>query len=436
MDTSTESSNQFATTPVPLYVQAKNTMPHPGLGLLGLPEEILLDIALSLPAKDLQSLALACQDLGPISREALIRTTSVAPINIWKLLNFLLSYPGLRSKMTQLQLHPLSHEAYYHLQMSEQKLAISTTPEQLTACTDIVQKSLSETAEPVQGLLLDHNTFTSDALSILLAMTPNVTRLAISDDLIDLLPVFGTVLQNNRQMKAIAAPMWHAPAVTLFHEQLVVLYIGEDTWPVNPPPPGYEESSFIWLRFDDMRRLKHLTVPVNRLGVKPEREPAINTEPPDQNASTRLIKLDHKRIFPASLEYLRISFGRNHLHNVLFKNLQPKMSLIDDLFDNTEHLHRLRCIELETVQTMESTIKHLAVWRDDIWRQTFDCLSKWSSSDIPFGIFFAEKSLPVDRGPIVYIQGNILPLLKSVIDGDLVACLSCDGPHAPPRCMY
>ena len=308
MDALTESMNRLATIPVPLHERAQNTTSHSGLGLLHFPEKILLDIALSLPVKDIKSLALACQILLSVSREALLRTVPIAPSNICKLLKFFLSHPNIRSKMTQIHLRMLFDEAYCDLQSSDQEAATSITPEQLAACTNILLASLSEKRKPIQGVqgLLRGENFMSDALCILLAITPNMSQLFVSSDMIDCLPILGTICRYNGRLKWLVVPRWHAP-VSLLPEQLAVLDIREGTWFTFGEKPGYEKkiSCRKCIRLDRMHCLKHLTVPFDRLSVEPLREVC------RYFVDTQVLKIHPKTILLSSLEYLRTALVEN-----------------------------------------------------------------------------------------------------------------------------
>jgi hypothetical protein len=462
MDSSFESTSQLPSNIAHLPDGRQCAISHTSRGLLDLPVETLMDIASNLTAKNLQSLALACRILGSISREALVRTVPVAPRNIWKLLNVLLSYPDLQPKMKRLQIHPLSEEAYRTLKVLDKEAAISMTAEQLTACINIVQGSLPEGSEPVQGLL-DGENFTSDALSILLAITPNLTELSISTDLVDCLPVLGTIFRDTGLPKAPVAPAWHALAVSRLKEQLADLNIREEVWwYLCQEMRDWKEKCECkgWLRFELIPSLKRLTVPFNRLGYEPLG--CENTGGLLTILRSHMKKACPKSILPSSLEYLRMTFGRESIDGEMIgaKKLtnppQLKMSWINDIFDSTEHFHRLRCIELETDYTALDTI-----WRLSHGWDTghgfdngyyFDWICKWSCSDIQFNMFFGElNSAPFptapERGRLLnvrapverckaYTQRDIFSLIMSVKNGTLVECGTCQNYHAPPRCRH
>ena len=159
--------------------------------LTGLPDEVLLEIALSLDAVDrnhgLQQLALTCRRLSNIAREALGFKFTIKPYKLRENIAFLSRNPKYLSKIRRLELYAVSERGFgTPITRDDSKVRFVKSHEIcvgiITSTSGLGDQQVSVQQEWISCLSRDHDLWYLAHVAVLLVLLSKAATLSFTDD--------------------------------------------------------------------------------------------------------------------------------------------------------------------------------------------------------------------------------------------------------------
>ncbi|KAF1848734.1 uncharacterized protein K460DRAFT_353677 [Cucurbitaria berberidis CBS 394.84] len=301
------------------------------MGILSVPEELLLNIALYVDCRDLRNLSLTCHRLRPVALVTLIRKTVVSPINIWKLVELLQIRPGLAKTLTHLRLGPISQKLHD---------AMAKTPRS-SACWDMFFKhypNVSKTTTWRKEIRDDG--FFSAGVAVLIALAPGLKAISMGTNSTEWFGLFSAYTRNECASVTVRSQL---------AARLEVLQVMDEDSVYTGGP----------------LRLRQLEIPYWMIAYN-KCAPGIS---------------DPLLVLPASLESIRMV-------NVFTGSLFHSSSWIDKLIGSPKELPKLHHVELQFRCNMWQT-----AWQMRSHRQSLATLRSWEASRILFTTSFITLNL-------------------------------------------
>jgi hypothetical protein len=106
--------------------------------LIAPPDELLVNIALSLDGTGLSNLALSHPQFRAVAREGLLEKATVSPKNNFKLVENLHQYPSTGSKLIHIRLGPITTDMLREMRVASADYQGRFIYETISTCCDIV----------------------------------------------------------------------------------------------------------------------------------------------------------------------------------------------------------------------------------------------------------------------------------------------------------
>lgn len=355
--------------------------------LLDLPDELLLEIGMSIDAFGLRRLSLTCRRLRHVGQEALIRTAVLPPRNIWNLTDTLRTRPDLANAYTHLQLGKLNQSAHDAIAKSFAGFSECLSYESWSDYREILTHTHpvgNDTERLLNPTTVDE--YLSVGLAILIALAPRLKGLSVDTNAIDCVSTLSKTFRNKGGLHGppTLGEGWQELVKGRLEAQLRLLEVDtsehilfKTSLAVNGGvghEKCYEEMYLDLARF---RQLEQVALPYWRIASEPRSF--------DWNGmgSTRSYHEYSKpgKLLPASLRLFRLDFVGYGAHFI--------PTWIDTVFCD---LPNIRHVEVRFEQNVLSTAWGMCGVAK-IGEESLMTLRRWQASEISFATTFGTIKL-------------------------------------------
>jgi len=246
-------------------------------GILELPNELLLEVALDADVTGIQGLSLACRQLRPIGQEALLRTAVVPLANIWKLACTLQERPDLAKSFTHMRLGGCTRATCDKINTAIEKQCLEAALD--GAKWNAYCDTLVQSYPAVQGYRLemekDPSGISFGVFALIAVLAPSLKALILHRDAVDGVNYMRNLLANNGTDSRVAIPERRQQASSLLKSRLESFEIWGEGQLLSAPHAMSNRNSTLsvlsaqYVSLAGFNQLKRLVVPFNRIVNEP-----------------------------------------------------------------------------------------------------------------------------------------------------------------------
>lgn len=279
------------------------------VGLLQLPVELLLEVALGVDVTGLEDLSLTCRQLRPIGQVALLRTAVLPLPNIWKLAFTLQKRPDIAKAFTHIQLGSCIREVCEKMvtEVEEQCLEATLDGSTWDACHDMLVQIYPAVRERPFEEKNSAATISFAALVLLVAVAPNLKALTLPTTAIDRVDYMCNLFANRGRNPDLAHHERQQQVRSLVQSRLESLDISLEielsccleSW---SGPAGFGPLELIQgqcITLSGFRQLRNLVLPLIQITHEP-RDGVVRG--PVAYTRTALRAIDPTEVLPKTLE--------------------------------------------------------------------------------------------------------------------------------------
>ena len=368
------------------------------VALLDVPNELLLNISQRVDRDGLLGLSLTCHHLRTVAQETLIRTATLSPKYVWKLVNTLMVQPGLSKALTHLRLGEMNQDTYDATQRLEADRKVAMRYKEDLAYQAVLRQAYGSGIRKDDMKSLD---LASSGLIVLFALATNLRSISSGTNCLSHIPLLRDVFRNNGAVPSKQIPALHDRFRTYVKCQLQELDVTLENhiYSYYAAFGGQTPYAPMYLQSAGFQQLKRLVAPYSQIVSEPLVEwmdGGIQNRY-DTRATYSIA------VLPRSLTSVCLTY----------ENFSEVPSgWLDSLFVEA-HFPNLRDVELRSRRTLWATAWRFSQDQEGPLDDHIAATMSWNESRLAFKTTFGTITLytPVeDTGH--YIAGDLLAALQ------------------------
>jgi hypothetical protein len=300
-------------------------------GILDLPNELLLEVALAVDVNGIQGLSLACRQLRLVGQEALLRTAVLPVANIWKLASTLQERPDLARAFTHMRLGSCTMAECDRMKAEVEKQCLEATRDgsKWGACCDTLVESYPAVRDYRLDMGKDSTGTVFGVLALIAALASSLKALTLPIDAIDTIDYMRNLLANNGDNLYLTSPEHRQQPRSLLQSRLESLEIQPNAMrplgvqSVSQRNGAVEVVKAEYISLAGFDRLKRLVVPFERIAYEPKDQgvgPHLDFFPPVWQRS------DPDTVLPKTLESITFCISRDFtMQDMAWLDKVPKL---------------------------------------------------------------------------------------------------------------